>query len=227
MAHGKDYVPRRDSDYDQFFRRITNEVGVKTSGQNPPWNHIPPAAEEALDASYAEWYAAYAPTLDNPTSVQIREKNRVRKVTEKALRRFIQRYLKDDPVTAEERDALGVTNDDTSKTPIGEPPEHVLLIIKPAQSGEHLVNWEVLETGSKAVPYGYDGVVLVRRVLENDEPVPVNASALADSRLLTKNNVIVGFRPEDRGKRCVYCACWQNKKGDMGRWCDIVLTYIP
>jgi hypothetical protein len=227
MAHGKDYVPARDADFDKFFKKITQVTASKTNGQSPPWYHIPPAVVTELTTSYGDWYTAYSATFNSPTSPVIREKNRVRKVEEKALRRFIQRYLKDEPVTDEERDEINIPNRDTTPTPIGKPPEHVLLIIEPRHVREHHVVWEVQETGSKARPYGYSGVVLVRKVLEAAEAVPADAKALGDSRLLTRNNVVLEYSPADQGKRCAYAACWQNESGAMGNWSDIVTVIIP
>jgi hypothetical protein len=227
MAHGKDYIPGKDSDFDRFFKRITQAASAKTSGQNPPWHHIPPEAVTELTTSYGNWYTAYSATFNNPAPPVIREKNRVRDVEEKVLRRFIQRYLKDEPVTDEERDEYDIPNDDTTKTPIGDPSEHVLLLIEPRHVREHYLVWEVEETGSKAVPYGYGGVVLVRKVLDPADPVPTDPETMGHSRLLTKNNVTLEYTPEDQGKRCAYAACWQNKSGGMGKWSDIVTVIIP
>jgi hypothetical protein len=227
MAHGKDYVPHKDSDFDRFFKRVAQTAASKTTGTNPPWYHIPPAAVTELTDSYARWYTAYSATFNNPTSPVIREKNRVRKVEEKILRRFIQRYLKDDPVTNEERDELNIPNRDTTPTPIGRPSEHVLLLIDPVHVREHKLVWEVQETGSKAVPYGYGGVVLVHKILAPADPVPTSADDLGHSRLLTKNHITLTYAPEDQGKRCAYAACWQTKSGTMGKWSDITVVVVP
>ncbi|MDR1900492.1 MAG: hypothetical protein LBQ55_10820 [Treponema sp.] len=227
MAHGKDYIPGKSSDFDRYFKRINQAAVTKTSGQNPPWYHIPAASVTELSASYGRWYTAYSATFNNPASPEIREKNRVRDAEEKVLRRFIQRYLKDDPVTPEERDEYDIPNDDAIKTPIGDPSEHVLLVIEPKHVREHYLVWEVEETGGRAVPYGYDGVVLVRKILEPGEAVPADVKALGDSRLLTKNHVTLTYSPGDQGKRCAYAACWQNESGGMGPWSDIVALVIP
>jgi hypothetical protein len=64
-------------------------------------------------------------------------------------------------------------------------------------------------------------------VLEAAEAVPTDAKALGDSRLLTRNNVVLEYSPADQGKRCAYAACWQNESGAMGNWSDIVTVIIP
>jgi hypothetical protein len=102
-----------------------------------------------------------------------------------------------------------------------------LLLIEPAHEREHRVVWKVEETGSKARPYGYGGVLLVRRILESGEALPGSVKALGDSRLLTKNRVILEYGPEDQGKRCAYAACWQTKSGGKGGWSDIIAAVIP
>ena len=87
--------------------------------------------------------------------------------------------------------------------------------------------WRVEETGSKAVPDGYDGVVLRKQILEEGQPVPTKQAELPSSKLLTRNNWIETFRIEDQGKRCAYAACWQNGKGEEGPWSDVIVIIVP
>ncbi|MDR1900616.1 MAG: hypothetical protein LBQ55_11440 [Treponema sp.] len=227
MAHKHDYVPARNADFDRFFGRIVEASVLKTGGTNPPWYHIPPAAVTELSAARAAWSAAYAAAFDDPAPSVIRERIRVRRAGERVLRAFVQRYLKYDPVTDEERDELEIPRRGAAGTRAGEPTEHVLLLIEPVHAREHKIVWEVEETGSKARPYGYGGVVLVRKILEHGENVPTDPEALSAGRLLTRNNVILHYPPEDQGKRCAYAACWQNKAGATGKWCSVVAAVIP
>ncbi|MDR0719404.1 MAG: hypothetical protein LBF78_07180, partial [Treponema sp.] len=121
----------------------------------------------------------------------------------------------------------GVVPGDTTHTPVGTPEEHVGLTVIPTNVRQHKIAWTVEETGSKAVPEGYGGVVLRKAVLEDGEAVPVDPEALPSSKLYSRNNVTVTFRAEDQGKRCAYAACWQTKTGLMGPWTGIITVLVP
>ncbi|GAB6391563.1 MAG: hypothetical protein MdMp014T_0936 [Treponematales bacterium] len=47
-----DYIPRRDDLFDPWFRALRDYVIGKTSGANPEWAHIPPAAGHLSPAPF-------------------------------------------------------------------------------------------------------------------------------------------------------------------------------
>ncbi|GHU02406.1 hypothetical protein FACS1894147_04210 [Spirochaetia bacterium] len=225
FAHGKDYIPARDADFNLFFKKLCQYVTAKTTGPTPEWTDIPAAAVTELNAAYADWYTAYSKTLGEHSSEDIKEKSRVHRRVVHILRGFIQRYLK--YVSDHDKDEMDLPLTDSTKTPILVPEEHVRLMVEPVHTLEHKITWEVEENGSKANIYGYDGVVLAKRILEAGEEVPTDADTLTTTRLLTKNNVIEHYRSGDQGKRASYAACWQNEKGEMGVWNGITTVVIP
>jgi hypothetical protein len=92
------------------------------------WTHIPADARQGLQEAYSAWETAYTKTLGEHSSQDTREKQRVRKETEGVLRRFIQNYLYDPPVSAYDRDEMGLPNHDTIRMPHGEPKTRPVII---------------------------------------------------------------------------------------------------
>jgi hypothetical protein len=77
---------------------------------------------------------------------------------------------------------------------------------------------------SKAKPYSVDGAVIICAVL--DAP-PADHSALTRSVLATRTPHILEFTEEKRGKTVYIAICWQNEKGQMGPWSEIVSAIVP
>jgi hypothetical protein len=118
----RDYVPGPDDDYDKFFKNVIQYCATKTGGATPAWTHIPQAAMTAIGNVYSAWYTAYAVTFKPHTPQETAEKNRQRDSSEKALRDFVKAYLRYHPaVTDEDRDNMGIPNDDTVRTPVPKP----------------------------------------------------------------------------------------------------------
>ena len=116
-----DFIPRPDAEFNLYFKNISTYVSLKTTGSPAEWTHIPEDAKTAFSKAYADWYSAYALTFQPHIPQITREKNRVRVVTERALRAFINRFLRWPPVTDLDRDHMGIPNHDTIRTPQPQP----------------------------------------------------------------------------------------------------------
>ena len=219
-----DFIPRRDADFDVFFRNITMYVTQKTDGANPAWTHIAPADLTALSDSYASWYAIYTLTLSPHTPAQKNEKNRVRRIVERGLREFINMYLRHRPVTDYDRDNMGIPNPDLIRTPHVEVNEEVEfnLVIEGIRVVH--VHFKVLGADNRAKPAGYDGAVIVWDVL--DAP-PADVHALTRHTMASRTPHTIEFIEEERGKTAYIALAWQNERGLTGRWSDIKSAVIP
>ena len=102
MSVRKESIPRTDAGFDVFFRNIGQYTEAQCTGDAPRWTHIPPQARTALAAQYTAWRAAYELTLTPCTGPQKAEKNRLHKAGEKAVRNFINIYLRYHPAVTEE-----------------------------------------------------------------------------------------------------------------------------
>jgi hypothetical protein len=200
---------------------------AKITQNAEPWE-IPASEATALQTSYAAFTALYTQTSGPGRNKTLTEaKNEARDDFKAKARIMINFRLKNPIIPKAGLVDAGVVPGDTTHTPVGTPEEHVGLTVIPTNIRQHKIAWTVEETGSKAVPEGYGGVVLRKGIIEEGGALPVNAEDLPSSTLLSRNNVTVNFRAEDQGKRCAYAACWQTKTGLMGPWTDIIPVLVP
>jgi hypothetical protein len=220
----KDYMPRNDAEFDHFFKAIVQYVHTKTSGSAPAWTHIPTTAKTTLNTAYENWYNAYSLTF-NPHTPQItREKNRVRLESERALRAFVNQFLRFPPVTDLDRDNMRIPNRDLIRTPHIEVTEVVEFEIRLRNIREVVVNFWIKGADHKAKPDGYDGAVLIWDVL--DTP-PADPGALTLHTMASKTPHAIPFQEEERGRTVYIAAAWQNERGNIGQWSEILSSVIP
>jgi hypothetical protein len=219
-----DYIPRQDEQFDTFFKVITQYVGTKTSGTSPAWTHIPQPRITALNADYAAWYTAFSNTFRPHTSVETREKNRVRQESERGLRAFVNQFLRFPPVTDMDRDAMRIPNRDLIRTPHIEVTETVEFELLLRNIREVVVNFWIKGQTHHAKPSGYDGAVIIWSILE--EP-PTGTDDLTLHTMASKTPHAIPFREEERGKTVYIAASWQNERGNIGAWSEILSAVIP
>ncbi|MDR1332661.1 MAG: hypothetical protein LBK07_11230 [Tannerella sp.] len=80
------------------------------------------------------------------------------------------------------------------------------------------------DTGSSIIPYYLTGAVVY--YLVSDKPV-TNQNELAFSKLASKSPVDFTFDPADRSRTVSFAGRWQNRRGELGPWSEIVTVVIP
>jgi hypothetical protein len=230
MAEHKVVVPGSDEGFDKRFLLITHVVGQKTMGGDAAeWKHIPAEKVQELQAAYNAWCAAFAKTVGPHTSVETAEKNAARAASEPVLRKFIQQFLynADDAVSNADLERMELPIHDHIYTRHGRPEEHVELETRPHDAAEIRIDYRCMETSSKAKPHvSYKGLVLYRKVLEDDEPVPT-PEQVQSSRLITHSPHIEHFDNSLRGRWVAFSAAWENGSGEEGVRCPCVVAIIP
>jgi hypothetical protein len=86
------------------------------------------------------------------------------------------------------------------------------------------VAFENRDTGSSAVPYYLTGVVLYYSF--SDTQI-TDQSELTHSKLATRSPHEFTFDPKDRGKMIYLAGRWQNRRGELGPWSEIVALIVP
>ena len=144
---GRNLVPRQDAAFEQFFRNIADY----TADNAARWGHIPKNDMDALENQFSQWKTAYEKTLAPHIPQLTAEKNRVRAAAERALRRFVNRFLRFEPVTDLDRDKMSIPNRDQTRTPHVEVTEVVEFELKLRNIREVLVNFWIKGQTHKTV----------------------------------------------------------------------------
>ncbi|MDR2785477.1 MAG: hypothetical protein LBB83_06145 [Treponema sp.] len=98
------------------------------------------------------------------------------------------------------------------------------LFLQPLGSLVLSATFQNRDTGSSVIPYYLTGAVLF--YLISDTPV-TSQNELTHSKLASRSPHEFIFEPEQRGKMVYMAARWQNRRGELGPWSDIVSAPIP
>jgi hypothetical protein len=86
------------------------------------------------------------------------------------------------------------------------------------------VSFENLDTGSSTVPYYLAGAMMYYSV--GDEAV-FDQTLLSRSLLATRSPHQFVLKPTQRGQIISLAARWQNRRGELGPWSEIISPVIP
>jgi hypothetical protein len=220
-----DNIPSSDADFDVFFENIVNYVDQKCDANPPIWNHILQTFRQELHTARDAWTAAYEPVKVPHSPVQTAEKNRVRKSSEAALREFINRFLRYEPVTNEDRDNMAIHNKKDGHTPVAVPTTSPQLTVDTSTRRRLIIYYKDEKSGRRGKPAGVHGIEIRWAIL--DHP-PTSIKELINSAFDTNSPLILEFDEQDRGKRVYMAGCWEiAREGEKGPFSAIVEAIIP
>ena len=223
MAHTKDFIPGPEAEFDGWLANLTAYVDAKTTGG--AWTHIPAEKVIALKSHNTAWHTAYVKTTGPHTAVDTEAKNDARAAAEGFVRPFVQQYLKFDPVSNEDRTAMNLHNRDRTYSPIGKPATRALITGLKALGGFRVeIRFQDEATpDSRARPYGDNGCLL--HFTAGPEKV-TDYALLKDTQLMTRSPFTLPLGPEAEGQFLSCAPRWQNERGDLGPWGEIVSVAI-
>ncbi|MDR0540314.1 MAG: hypothetical protein LBG74_07435 [Spirochaetaceae bacterium] len=221
MPHTRDFVPARDAEFDGWLANLTGYVEAKSGGASPLWTHIPADKITALKGQNAEWHAAFAKMLGPHTSVDTEAKNEARRAVEAFVRQFVAQYLKFDPVTNEDRTAMHLHNRDNTHSSIGKPTTRALISELKGLGGfrTEVRFHDETTPGSHAIPYGMNGALL--NFAFGAEKI-TDYELLKNTMLMTRSPFTLPLGPDAEGAFLSCAARWQNEKGELGPWGEVL-----
>jgi hypothetical protein len=215
-----DFIPRSDAEFGNFFRVITDFV----LGNAARWGHIPQADADQLKSNFDDWNSAYKATLVPHIPQLTAEKRRVRVRTERALREFINRFLRWAPVTNLERDEMGIPNRKTTYTP--HPAPTTVPEIEVNSSVIRRLSLRLRDFG--AAHWGKPENILAMELAWGIEDArPDHVGKLPHVDTVTANPIVLFFEEEERGRRVFFAARWLNNKAQAGPWSGIESAIVP
>jgi hypothetical protein len=223
MAQKHDYVPSRDADFDHWFENLKNYVVSKTS--MGMWNQIPPDKVTALTAGYAAWHGAYETTLSPHTKVDTEAKNEAKGAAITIIRPLVNQYLRFDPVTNEDRTAMGIPNPSGGRAPVPVPTTSPQLSIDTGTRRRLIIRYKDEKSDRRGKPPGVHGIEIRWAIL--DHP-PADIKELTNSAFDTKPPLVLEFEEHQRGQRVYMCGAWEiGREGEKGPYGNIEDAIIP
>jgi hypothetical protein len=209
MANGKDYIPKMDAQFDEWFRIFDDEVSAIATPLG-----VTPALITAVATAYANWQLAYVAhqTAHNAAQAAAETKDEARAAAKEAVRPVVGMLQKNPGLTDAQRETLGITVPDREPTPTA--PDYVVNLAPPIllldwkQRGQVTVHFGVNPSNEKrnAKPPEIAGANIWYRV----ESGPWQFVALDTNSPYNHNLAIT--EPQN----VEYRAQWVDKKGRTG-----------
>jgi hypothetical protein len=222
----KDYIPKRDAEFDGWLGFLIFYVAGKCSGTPPEWTHIPQEAWTIVSNAFGVWHEAFERLKAPHTQVDTEAKNNAKDTAKALIRLFVNQYLRFPPVTNEDRTAMRIPNRAPHPKPVKPPekgPSFSIIQLGPGMLGIIYRNGEKGRRGSK--PEGVAGARIYYGIF--GEPV-TDQEQLPASKWATRCPHVIRFREADRGKRVYIALKWEIRKenGESG-WSEIQSEIIP
>jgi hypothetical protein len=216
----RDYIPQNASSFNLYMMTLLDYVESKLTS----WNHVPAERVKDLRNKYNLFADAYQQTIGPKTSTQVHARNETQTNCTKALRLFVNQYLRFDPVTNADRIAIGVPNRDSVRTERKEVKEAINFEIRLRNIRELRVHFQQAGVNNKAKPTGYDGAVVVWTI---SETMPTSPTEFKYHGMASRTPYTINFNEEDRGKTAWVALAWQNRRGIRGKWSAFKNAVIP
>ena len=220
----KDYLPRPDAEFDRFFTNFYNYVKKKCGGPPTLWTHISADDLDELETVYEGWRITYDRTLVPHAPTVTQEKNRVRVVTERWLRTFINRWIRwGAPVTNMQRDEIGVPNEKTSRT--NRPRPNTPPVLESEVSIARRITLHFRDKGAerRGKPDNVE-FIEIRWVIQDEMPKSLEEFTHTETDSASPH--VIDFTECERGKRFWATARWMNGKTEEGPWAEEYTTLI-
>ncbi|MDR1288495.1 MAG: hypothetical protein LBK08_12880 [Treponema sp.] len=220
----QDYLSLVDADFNQFFKFMVQYANAKCTGSTPEWTHIPQAALTSIADMYAAWYTAYSAVLKPHTPVETEAKNDAKTAGKKAVRLFVNQYLRFPPVTDEDRTAMNIPNHDGHPTPVPVPsdiPEVEAQTPRPRTLQFRFRRFTMKRWGKPGDVHGMELVWLA-----SGAP-PHEVEELVHSSFATKSPLELSFKESERGTRVYYAVRWETGTAKKGAFSEIFSAIIP
>jgi hypothetical protein len=226
MGKNHDYIPQKDAEFDIWFKNLVDTVNAKTTPPDAPeWSHIPYSEVTLLNDAYADWRAAYTPTLKPHTPAETLAKDEGREAAKGVIRPFVGQWLMWKQVTDAEREDIGLHNPKPRRPEIPPPTTVPELSPKAGNPRQVVVPYRDKGSSRRGKPKDVHGVEVRWAIL--DHP-PASIKELINSAFDTKSPLILEFGEEDRGKRVYMVGRWEiEREGVKGDFGEIVSVIIP
>ena len=222
MYNRRDYIPRNVLQFLALCKGVLNNVNANKAA----WSHIPAPAIAKMSAMVDDLEVAIDLAAAQRTPANTFARNTKQAETTKALRQFVNQYLRFEPVTDTNRVEMGIPNRDTIPTPVGDPVGQAEADISYPGRTQLVLNIKHV-TGTPHDSRAYYGYRIYYGVFAADHTPPQSGKDLHVSKFSRKKRNLFNFQPEDSSKTAYFCIRYENGKGGAGPWGPMCSAIIP
>jgi hypothetical protein len=217
-----DYIPRRDSLFNQWQDNLLSYIDPRRS----EWN-IPDGLWAELTQLQSVWRTTYA-RAENPetrTSAAVLGKTEARDAYQAAIRMILKAYITYNPfVSVADRANMQLPVHDTKPTPAPVPTTYPDFDLNSSIIRLLTVRFRDHGANTNAKPAGVHGAEIRYGFSDTPHPSP---DTLLHSSFATSSPHSIEFSEAERGRRVYICLRWENTRGEKGPWSEVVMGIVP
>jgi hypothetical protein len=208
-----DYIPRRDANAAQWAQNFAQHIAATPAAFGLT------AGDAATITAAADAFAGALLVAVNEatrTRATVAAKDAARAAMEFLLRHYAQRVRLNRGVSNQLKASLGITIDDTTRTPVGPPVTCPIVTVIGATMGRHMVRFaDSADPERRGKPAGVVALQLFVAVA-NQPAGDVREARFA--ALVTRDPFEMSFEHRDNARIATYFARWQTRRGIVGPW---------
>lgn len=216
-----DYIPGSDGAFDTW-----QDVFVAYATANVVALGIDPVDAATLVTARADWASALTAHGTAQASAQSarQSKDDARNGLETLVRSLVRQMQSNPAVTDIQREAMGITVYDATRTAAPSPTTRPVVTVDSAQRLRHVIAFADEATPTKkAKPAGVMGAELWVKI---GDPAPTTPSELSFLSVDTRTPYTADFDGADGGKTAHYMLRWTNTRGEKGPWSETASATI-
>ena len=216
-----DYIPPADAAFNAWAVNFVNYVGANAAALGLVAGDI-----AALGTAHSAWRTAYpAHTVAQAAAHAARQtKDDVRSTHETEIRLLTRRLQASPSVDDAERQGLGITVYDATRTSTASPTTRPVVTVDTSQRLQHVIAFADEATPTKkAKPAGVMGAEIWVKI---GDPPPTDPSELAFLSVDTRTPYTTVYPGADGGKTAHYMLRWVNTNGEKGPWSETASATI-
>ena len=214
-----DYIPKTETGLRDWAHNFSALITA-----NPPTYGLMASDAAAIASVVSAYTAALTLAVDPSTKTKatVAAKDSDKAAMLVVVRRYAQFIKLNDGVSNDEKIGLGLTINDTSRTPVPAPATQPICTIIGTTPLRHTLRFADASTPAKrAKPPGAIGLELYYFVAPAATAAPVSPEAGDDVEfygVATRQPYLVELDPTDVGKQATYYARWITRTGLVGPW---------
>jgi hypothetical protein len=216
-----DYIPGSDGSFDTWQGVFVTYVVANVAALG-----VDPLDAASLNSARNSWTSAFIALGTAQASAQSarQTKDDSRDGLESAVRALVRQLQSNPAVTDAQRQAMGITVYDATRSATASPTTRPLVTVDSSQRLRHVIAFVDEATPTKkAKPAGVMGAEIWVKI---GDPVPINPSELSFLSVDTRTPYSADFDGADGGKTAHYMLRWTNARGEQGPWSETASATI-
>ncbi|MDR2633606.1 MAG: hypothetical protein LBC51_08310 [Treponema sp.] len=217
-----DWIPTREQNFLDLCTKWKEELSDPAKAAAFAWEQPQLTAVSGKIDGFLDARRAYEA---DDSSVNRLAKDEAKEAAIGAMRDFANASIRfNKNMNAAQKLVFGIRPEDKTMTSHGTPASRPDTVVENTVNHfEHKVKALNPETGRSTKPADAYGV---RYAWQVGGEKPASASALPKSKFNRKTTLVISHTEADKGTPAYYATCYENSKGDQGKWSPIVEAFI-